>query len=489
MPRPLLLVVAALVFGSSLAVAGPLAGKRPNVVFIMTDDQGYGDLARHGNPVIQTPNLDRLHDEAARLTDHHVSPTCSPTRAALMTGRHEMRSGVTHTILERERLSLKATTIAQVLKSAGYTTGIFGKWHLGDEAAYRPDRRGFDEVFIHGCGGIGQTYPGSCGDAPGNKYFDPAILHNNKFEKTQGYCTDVFFGQAAKWIETVKGKQPFFAYVTPNAPHTPLDCPPEYEARYPNQMPQQAKFLGMVTNIDDNVGRLLAKLKALGIEKDTLVIFQNDNGGTAGVPVFPAGLRGQKNSPYRGGTRAMGFLRWPGTITPGNISAITAHIDFFPTLAELAGAQLPAGVKLDGRSLVPLLENANATWPERFLFTHQGRWPLGKATEAKFSNCSVRHSRWNLVNTVPLKSTRKDGKRESVVGTAAKWQLYDLTADPGEKVDVATKHPDVVAQMSAAYDRWWAEVLPCLENEDAHTTAPKENPYHTLYRQQFPGEK
>src|SRR5690242_18230857 len=197
----------------SLGGSHAVATEKPNIIFLLTDDQGYGDLSCHGNPILKTPNLDRLHDEGVRFTDFHVSPTCSPTRAALLTGRHEFKNGVTHTILERERPTLDATTLAQVLKSAGYITGIFGKWHPGDEPAYRPSQRGFDEVFIHGGGGIGQTCPGSCGDAPGNTYFDPAILHNGIFEKTHGYCTGVFFGQALEWIQTVKGRQPFFAYI------------------------------------------------------------------------------------------------------------------------------------------------------------------------------------------------------------------------------------------------------------------------------------
>ncbi len=185
---------------AAATAAAPLPA-RPNIIVVMTDDHGYGELACHGNPIIKTPNLDRMHRESLRFTDFHVSPTCSPTRCSLMTGKHEFRSGVTHTILERERMSLKSVTIAQVLQAAGYATGIFGKWHLGDEAAYQPGRRGFDEVFIHGCGGIGQSYAGSCGDAPGNTYFDPAILHNGTFEKTQGFCTDVFFTQAARWLD------------------------------------------------------------------------------------------------------------------------------------------------------------------------------------------------------------------------------------------------------------------------------------------------
>src|SRR4051812_25462033 len=193
-----------------------LLNRKPNIIFILTDDQGYGDLSCHGNPILKTPYLDRLHDEGVRFTDFHVSPTCAPTRSALLTGRHEFKNGVTHTILERERLTLKATTLADVLRASGYTTGIFGKWHLGDEAAYRPGRRGFDEAFTHGCGGIGQSYPGSCGDAPRNSYFDPVILHNERFVKTRGYCTDVFFAQATSWIASVKGKKPFFCMIATN---------------------------------------------------------------------------------------------------------------------------------------------------------------------------------------------------------------------------------------------------------------------------------
>ncbi|WP_395142063.1 arylsulfatase, partial [Armatimonas sp.] len=294
--------------------------KQPHIVIILTDDQGFGDLSCNGNPVLKTPNIDRLHDEGVRFTHFHVSPTCSPTRAALLTGKHEMRSGISHTIYERERLSLKATTLAQVLKKAGYATGIFGKWHLGDEDAYQPDKRGFDEVFIHGAGGIGQSYPGTCGDAPGNTYFDPAIWHNGRFEKTKGYCTDVFFDQATRWIEEKRGgKAPFFAYITPNAPHGPLQVRPEDEARYAGKVDKQAaKFFGMIANIDDNVGKLLERLKALGIERETLVIFMNDNGGTAGVKVFNAGMRASKNTVYQGGTRAASFWRWSGTLKPAD---------------------------------------------------------------------------------------------------------------------------------------------------------------------------
>ncbi|MDP6116560.1 MAG: sulfatase-like hydrolase/transferase, partial [Planctomycetota bacterium] len=200
--------------------AESLKGSRPNIVFLLTDDQGYGDMSCHGSPDVKTPFLDQLHAEGTRFTDFQVSPTCSPTRSALMTGRYPFRNGVTHTILERERLTLKATTIAQVLKTAGYTTGVFGKWHLGDQPDYQPDKRGFDEVYIHGAGGIGQRYNSSCADAPGNSYFGPWVLHNRVFEKTEEFCTNVFFDGAMKWIEANKEK-PFFAYMPTNAPHGP----------------------------------------------------------------------------------------------------------------------------------------------------------------------------------------------------------------------------------------------------------------------------
>ncbi|HPM79208.1 MAG TPA: arylsulfatase [Candidatus Anammoximicrobium sp.] len=450
-----------------------LAGRRPNIILVLTDDQGYGDVARHGNPIIQTPNLDRMYDASARLTDYHVSPTCAPTRCSIMTGRHEFKSGVTHTIMERERMSLKATTIAQLLQSAGYRTGIFGKWHLGDEPERWPSRRGFHEMFIHGAGGIGQSYPGTCGDAPGNSYFDPVILHNGTFEKTSGYCTDVFFGQAIRWIEKTKGSQPFFAYITPNAPHGPLICPENYEALYRDKVKENvAKFLGMVTNIDDNMGRLLAKLKELEIERNTLVIFMNDNGGTAGCSVWNAGMRGQKGSPDNGGTRAIGFFRWPGTLTPGDRGQLTAHLDLYPTFAALAGAKIPDDVKLDGYSLLPLLEHAGAAWPDRYLVTHVGRWPQGEAEKHKYSNMSVRRGPHLLV------SRGKAGKN---------WELYDLKADPAQQTDLAARQPEVVAQLEAYYDGWWAEVVPCLENEDAAATAPQANPFKTLYWKQYGG--
>ena len=454
-----------------LPLHAELAGRRPNIIFILTDDQGYGDLSAHGNPILKTPNLDHLHGESVRFTDFHVSPTCAPTRSALLTGRHEFRNGITHTIHERERLTPDAVTLAQVLKGAGYATGIFGKWHLGDEPAYWPSARGFDEMFIHGAGGIGQTYAGTCGDAPGNTYFDPAILHNGTFEKTRGFCTDVFFEQATKWIAATKGKQPFYAHIATNAPHGPYNAKLEDAARYEGLVDKPtAGFFGMIHNIDENVGRLIAKLSEWGIERDTLVIFMNDNGTAQGSKVFSAGMRSAKGTPWLGGTRSSSFWRWPGTLTAGARPQLTAHIDFFPTLAALAAAKPDAKVsaQVEGRSLLPLLEKADAAWPERTLFTHSGRWPAGAApSTGKYKNCSVRTPRWHLVNLGPA------------------WQLFDVQADYGEQTNVAETQPQVVAEMSAAYEKWWDSVQPQLVNENA--PVPAVNPFKALYWKQFGG--
>ena len=464
-----------------------LAGRRPNVLFILTDDQGYGDLSCHGNPILKTPNIDRMHGESFRFTNWFNSPTCSPTRSALLTGRHEFRNGITHTILERERLTLKATTLAQVLKSAGYTTGIFGKWHLGDEADHQPDKRGFDEVFIHGAGGIGQTYPGSCGDAPGNKYFDPAILHNGTFEKTKGYCTDVFFAQATKWLESRKGGAPFYCYIATNAPHGPYIAKPEDKALYEGKGigADAESFFGMIHNIDQNVGKLLAKLDDWGIAKNTLVVFMNDNGGTAGVKVFNAGMHGSKGSPWLGGTRAISFWRWPGTLQPADCNALTAHIDYFKTISGLAGAKLTPELEAqsaEGRSLLPLLENPNAPWDDRFLFTHTGRWPKGTDPDkAKLNNCAIRNTQYTLVS-----ETAARGPRAKAAPQGQRWQLFDVIADPAQSKDIAAEKPDVVTKLTAEYDKWWSSLKGQYDvNENA--VGPKLNPFAELYWKQFGG--
>ncbi len=450
--------------------ASEAAPQPPNIVLIMTDDQGYGEIGAHGNPILRTPHLDRLHAASARFTDFTVSPTCAPTRTALMTGRHEFRSGVTHTIFERERLSLQAVTIAQVLQSADYATGIFGKWHLGDEAPYQPGRRGFDETFIHGGGGIGQTFPGSCGDAPNNQYFDPAILHNGRFVTTRGYCTDVFFRQAEDWIQAqrILGR-PFFAYITPNAPHDPFISPgEEWEAPYRDRglNTNAVPYYAMIANIDANIGRLRDLLKRADLERETLVIFLTDNGHS--VPsVYNAGMRAVKGTVYRGGVRVPSFWHWPGRWAAGDRRQPAAHIDIFPTLAELAGARIPEAVRprLEGRSLLPVLKDPAAAWPDRLLVSHLGRWKTGQAAEAKYTHCAIRNSRFKLVNNA---------------------ELYDLEQDPAEAHNVAGGHPTVMNELRAAYDEWWTSILPGLENELVR--GPAVNPFKAQYWAQFGGQ-
>ena len=411
-------------------------------MLVLTDDQGYGDLSAHGNPVLQTPHLDRLQAESLRFTDFLVSPTCSPTRAALMTGRHEFANGVAHTIYEWERLTLAATTIAQ-------------------------------------------TYPGSYGDAPDNGYFDPALLHNGTFEKTEGYCTDLFFRQAFQWIEAqATAEKPFFAYIATNAPHAPYVARPEDRTRYEGRgrlKPSQQNFFGMIHNIDENVGRLVNRLDELGIAETTLVVYMNDNGGTAGVPIFNAGMRGAKGTPWIGGTRAMSLWRWPGRIHPGTCDRLVAHIDVFPTFAELAGVDLAADGSLHdqvaGRSLVPLLTDPAApeglAWDERPLFTHVGRWPKRSDPDlAKYQAAAVRTKAWALVSP--------EG------GPEPDWQLYDLRTDYGQQHDVRAAHPDVASRLAAAFDNWWADVLTRLINEQA--VGPQINPFQELYYRQFGGQ-
>ena len=438
------------------AKAKSLKGSRPNIILVMTDDQGYGDLACHGHPFVKTPNLDKLYAQSTRFTDFHVSPTCAPTRSALMSGHAPFKNGVTHTILERERMALSATTIAEVLKTAGYTTGIFGKWHLGDDDAYQPDRRGFDEAFIHAAGGIGQNYPGTQGDAPGTGYFDPIIKHNNTFVQTEGYCTDVFFQQALTWIKQSKDK-PFFAYIPTNAPHGPFIVADKYKVMYQGKCSDKsAAFYGMITNIDENMGLLMKKLDEWDLANDTLLIFMTDNGSSRGT--FNYGMKGKKNSANEGGSRVPLFFRFPGKIKPGvDVDRLARHYDMFPTLTEFASAKLPKGYKLDGRSLKRLIDNPKAHWEDRYTFFHKGRWNKkgapgrwGKGNtdsdEAKYKNFAVRSEKWRLV-----------GKDE----------LYNIDADPGEQKNVIADHPKVAQKMLKAYEAWWDQVRPMMVNEDA----------------------
>ena len=413
--------------------------RRPNIVLVMTDDQGYGDLSCTGNPVLRTPNLDAFHDESLRLRDYHVGPTCAPTRAGLLTGRYANSTGVWHTVGGRSLLRQDERTLADALRAAGWRTGLFGKWHLGDVSPYTPLERGFDEAIVHGAGGISQT-----NDHWGNDYFDDVYRDNGELRQHAGYCTDVWFREALAFIER-QGDAPFFCMITPNAPHLPWNVDPEYSAPYLDQTTAaRARFFGMIANIDENFGLLRARLAQLGLEDDTILIFATDNGSAGGVSVdeaghvlegYNAGMRGMKVWQYEGGHRVPLFLRWPaGGLAGGrDIDQLCANIDIKPTLLELCGIEDNAGPPVHGRSLRPLLQDAQADWPERSIVTDSQR----VTTPRKWLKSSVMRGRWRLI----------DGH-----------ELYNLETDPGQREDIAQEHPERVARMRADYERWWTLV-------------------------------
>jgi arylsulfatase A-like enzyme len=409
------------------------SGGRPNVVLVMTDDQGYGDMACHGNRIIKTPNMDLLHGESIRLTNFHVEPTCAPTRAALMTGRYGARTGVWHTIQGRSLVRADEVTMADVFSEAGYSTGIFGKWHLGDNYPFRPQDRGFGEVFIHGGGGVGQTP-----DFWGNDYFDDTYLHNGKAKKVKGYCTDVWFKEAMKFIEENKDV-PFFCYIPTNASHAPYNVADKYKRLYTGKTKDAiAAFYGMITNIDENIGKLEKKLSQLGIKDETIIIFMTDNGSAKGrAPrAFSAGQKGGKGSPYEGGHRVPFFIRWPnGKLGGGvDVSALTAHFDILPTLIDLCGLKKPAGVRFDGVSLKELLyRKADNSLPDRIIVVDHQRIEYPE----KWRKTAVMTERWRLVNGA---------------------ELYDIKADPGQEKDIADEYPEAVQKLRYFYEKWWDDV-------------------------------
>ena len=405
------------------------APRRPNIVLIIADDQGYGDIGCHGNEKLRTPSLDRLSRESVEFTQFYVSPVCSPTRASSMTGRYNYRTGVVDTYLGRSMMHPDEVTLAEILAKAGCRTGIFGKWHLGDNYPMRPIDQGFQEALIHKGGGIGQP-----SDPPGgNSYFDPVLQHNGVEEKHSGYCTDIFTGAAMRFIEENRDR-PFFVYLATNAPHTPLERDESYVSPYLEMGLDEttAKVYGMVANVDENVGRLLAGLKKLGLEENTIVIFLTDNGPQQDR--YNCGLRGRKGTVYEGGIRMPCFVRWPAMLKSGrSIDRIAAHIDILPTLLDVCGVAVPDGLLLDGVSLLPLLQGQDVPWPDRTLFF---QWHRGDVPEL-YRACAARCQRYKLVN----------GK-----------ELYDIATDPGETKDIAATHPDVVEQLRAAYEKWFRDV-------------------------------
>jgi arylsulfatase A-like enzyme len=419
-------------FLSTSAAAAAVAAapdRRPNILFILTDDQGYGDLSIHGNPHLKTPNMDAVATQGVQFTQFQVCPCCSPTRSSLMTGRYNYRTGIVDTFLGRSMMYPDETTIAEILSAAGYRTGIFGKWHLGDNYPMRAMDQGFQYALVHRGGGIGQP-----SDPPGSSYFDPILFENGKQVKRRGYCTDVFFNAATEWIEH-GGSTPYFAYLATNAPHGPLEVDEKYAAPFVKMGLDErtAKVYGMIANIDENIGRLTAKLAALGQERDTILIFMTDNGYT-GAPRYNAGMHGSKSTPYQGGIRVPCFVRWPARFKAGHkVDRAAAHIDILPTLLEAVQVPLPKELKIDGRSLLPLAEGKQVNWPDRMLFT---QWHRGDRPEP-FRSCAVRTQRYKLVN-----------------GS----ELYDLDEDYAESHDIAPQQPEVVSRLRKGYEDWFRDV-------------------------------
>ncbi len=478
-PMKLLLIFCAMISTVLSAAdhtqAKQLEGARPNIILVMTDDQGMGDLSCMGNQLVKTPNIDQFYKRATRFTNFHVSPTCAPTRAAIMSGRSPFHVGVTHTILQRERMALDVFTMPQALKSAGYTTGLFGKWHLGDEVEYLPQSRGFDEVLMHGAGGIGQTNLDDFPPNDQNLLFDNVLLHNDTVVQTKGFCTDVFFDASLAWIkEKHEAETPYCAYISLNAPHGPFENAPEANMERLLDAgcdKRSAIRLGMIENIDDNFGKLMKKLQTWNALENTLVIFMTDNGAvrvgkTKELPYFNAGLKSGKNSPNEGGSHVPFFMQWKDKLGEGvDIDALTAHIDLYQTICELAGAKLPEKMQtLDGRSLLPLLNDPQADWQDRSLFVHCGRWKNGQRENFKYRKCAVRTARWRLVNHK---------------------ELYDISSDPGETKDVAAQYPEVVDRLRESYDQWWEAAIELMVNEGLPKVRPEDQPFAKRYQMQL----
>jgi len=440
------------------------AKKRPNVILVMTDDQGYGDLGATGNNLIRTPNIDAMARRSGSMDNFYVCPVCAPTRACLMTGRYNYRTRVVDTWVGRAMMEPKETTIAEILRDAGYETGIFGKWHLGDNYPMRPMDQGFNESIVIRGGGIGQP-----ADPPGGegKYTDPILMHNGKPKQYKGYCTDVYFEKAMSWMsKCVSQSKNFFAYIPTNAPHAPFnDVPKDLYERYKamdlsnRNFPQdkghklpddddpdkRARIFAMITNIDDNMGKLFAKLDRLGITENTIVIFMVDNGPNGRR--YVAGFKGMKSHVNEGGIHSPFFFQWPAVVKPGTSSdRIAAHIDVLPTILEACGVPKPKGLEIDGRSILPLMQGRKIAWRDRTIYiqSHRGDVPI------LYHNFAARSQQWKLLHASGFGRENFEGK--------PKFELYDMVADPLEQNDLAAQRPDIVKAMRKEYEEWFADV-------------------------------
>ncbi len=404
---------------------------KPNVVLVITDDQGYGDIGCHGNPVLRTPNLDQMARDGVQLDDHHHDPLCSPSRAALLTGQYASRNGVWHVIHGRHLLDPRAMTMGDVFSANGYRTGMFGKWHLGDNYPFAPQFRGFDQVLCHRGGGVGELP-----DYWGNNYMDDCYFRDGEPVRYQGYCTDVFFDEALRFIEA-DPNSPFFVYLATNAMHAPHIVPEEYAAPYRGlAIPEdRANFYGMIANFDENMGKLFQRLQELQLAENTIVIFTADHGTAAGFDPatgegYNAGMRGKKGSMYDGGHRVNCFFRWKGELPAGGlVNSLTAHVDMLPTLIELCGLELKGEVDFDGLSLASQMQGESDRSAGRTLFIH-----LQPDRPEKWRDCVVMRDGWRLIN-----------------GT----ELYDVARDQGQQRDISSEHPHVLRELRGEYETWW----------------------------------
>lgn len=440
----------------------------PNIVIIITDDQGWGDLGFHGNPDIQTPNLDQLAQESVRLTSFYVSPVCAPTRSSLMTGRYSLRTGVHDTYNGGATMASEEVTLAEMLKQKAYQTGMFGKWHLGDNYPSRPHDQGFDYALYHRSGGMSQVGDITTYFKYDSAYFDPVLLENGKPIQKQGYCSDIFTDQAIDFIKT-NVNNPFFVYLSFNAPHTPLQLPMEYDTMYkdleinaenypsfersfPNMTDKNIsdakKVYGMVSNIDDNVGRLLNQLEQLQLEENTLVIFMTDNGPQQRR--YTGGFRGTKGTVYEGGTRVPFFLRYPKKMfTNREVSQSFAHIDVAPTILDICGIRSKSQLKMDGISFLPNLVGISTEAVERPIFTY---WQRG--IEEPYRNVAVRKGDFKLVGQTDYQAD------------ISEFELFNIKEDEGELNNLVDAMPEKATELKAAFDDWYSEVIesPHLKN-------------------------
>jgi arylsulfatase A-like enzyme len=490
-------LLAILLLGTVLITRGVAEAPKPNIVIILTDDQGFGELGVTGNPIVRTPNIDRFAAQSVSLTNYHVMPVCSPTRACLMTGRYNYRTGVTDTYLGRSLMHPDETTLAEMLAAGGYRTGIFGKWHLGDNYPMRAMDKGFQETLVLNGGGLAQ--PGDPPDPEDERgaYFNATLRHNGAWVKTDGYVSDVITTAAIQFIEK-KADQPFFVYLPFNCPHAPHQVPNDYREHYSgkdftaaafpkighpmaakNDPDDLARVYGMIENIDDNVGRLLAKLDEMKLAENTIVILFSDN-GCQKHNGYNAGFQGWKGTPFEGGIHQFCFLRWPAQLKAGRqVDRIAAHIDLAPTLLDLSGTPKPAGVKFDGVSLAPLLRGENAPWPDRTLFF---QWHRGDAPE-RYRSFAARSQDWKLVQPLGV----PEGKWNGVTS----FKLYDMAHDPLEMRDLAAEKPEILAKLKAEYDAWFTDVTSgrdYAEPSRIFIGAPQENPV-LLTRQDWRGPK